>query len=155
MFAPKRSNLALGLGVNQIELLQHVIYSKHVNWLKVWNFHLSQIIFSRIQQQNIPQVLSSGAVACGEAIKNGRKIIASQTHAESLPRSRRLQAQRLLKNMKFEGIEIAQFQIPSSFQISSSISIPSNFIFFKSLCGGESLTRPQSLALYDGNGLGF
>ena len=40
--------------------------------------------------------------------------------------------------MKFEGIEIAQFQIPSSFQISSSISIPSNFIFFKSLCGGES-----------------
>jgi hypothetical protein len=34
--------------------------------------------------------------------------------------------------MKFEGIEIAQFQIPSSFQISSSISIPSNFIFFKS-----------------------
>ena len=57
---------------------------------------------------------------------------------ESLPRSRRLQAQRLLKNMKLEGIEIAQFQIPSSFQISSSISIPSNFIFFKSLCGGES-----------------
>jgi hypothetical protein len=55
---------------------------------------------------------------------------------ESLPR--RLQAQRLLKSMKFEGIEIAQFQIPSSFQISSSISIPSNFIFFKSLCGGES-----------------
>ena len=46
--------------------------------------------------------------------------------------------QRLLKNMKFEGIEIAQFQIPSSFQISSSISIASNFIFFKSLCGGES-----------------
>jgi hypothetical protein len=30
--------------------------------------------------------------------------------------------------MKFEGIEIAQFQIPSSFQISSSIC----------LCGGES-----------------
>jgi hypothetical protein len=30
--------------------------------------------------------------------------------------------------MKFEGIEIAQFQIPSSFQISSSISITSNFI---------------------------
>ena len=57
---------------------------------------------------------------------------------ESLPRSPRLQAQRLLKNMKFEGIEIAQFQIPSRFQISSSISIPSNFIFFKSLCGGES-----------------
>jgi hypothetical protein len=50
----------------------------------------------------------------------------------------RLQAQRLLKNMKFEGIVIAQCQIPSSFQISSSISIPSNFIFFKSLCGGES-----------------
>jgi hypothetical protein len=61
MFAPKRSNLALGLGVNQIELLQHVIYSKHVNWLKVWNFHLSQNIFSRIQQQNIPQVLSPQA----------------------------------------------------------------------------------------------
>jgi hypothetical protein len=62
-------------------MLQHVIYSKHVNWLKVWNFHLSQIIFSRIQQQNIPHTssLSSGAVACGEAIKNGRKIIASQT----------------------------------------------------------------------------
>ena len=57
---------------------------------------------------------------------------------ESLPRNPRLQTQRLLKNMKFEGIEIAQFQIPSSFQISSSISIPSNFIFFKSLCGGES-----------------
>jgi hypothetical protein len=35
--------------------------------------------------------------------------------------------------MKFEGIEIAQFQIPSS-----AISIPSNFIFFKSLCEGES-----------------
>jgi hypothetical protein len=68
----------VGLGVNQIELLQHVIYSKHVNWLKVWNFHLSQIIFGRMQQQNIPQVpLSSGAVACGEAMKNGRKIIAS------------------------------------------------------------------------------
>jgi hypothetical protein len=33
---------------------------------------------------------------------------------ESLPR--RLQAQRLLKNIvKFEGIERAQFQIPSSF----------------------------------------
>ena len=73
MFAPKRSNLALGLGVNQIELLQRVIYSKHVNWLKVWNFHLSQII------EHSTSSLSSGAVACGEAIKNGRKIIASQT----------------------------------------------------------------------------
>jgi hypothetical protein len=76
--------------------------------LKVWNIHLSQIIFGRIQQQNIQQVpLSSGAVACGEAMKNGRKIIAS-TQATG---------QRLLKSMKFEGIEIAQFQIPSSFQI--------------------------------------
>ena len=56
MFAPKGLNLALGLCVNQIELLQHVIYSKHANWLKIWNFHMSQIIFSRIQQQNIPQV---------------------------------------------------------------------------------------------------
>jgi hypothetical protein len=51
--------------------------------------------------------------------------------------SRRLQAQRLLKSTKFDGIEIAQFQIPSSFQISSTMSIPSNFIFFKSLCGEE------------------
>ena len=137
MFAPKRSNLALGLGVNQIELLQHVIYSKHVNWLKVWNFHLSQIVFSRIQQQNIPQVLilrrSSLRGGDPKWEKNHRL-----PNPESLPRSRRLQPQRLLKNMKFEGIEIAQFQIPSSFQISSSISIPSNFIFFKSLCGGES-----------------
>jgi hypothetical protein len=137
--------MALGLGVNQIELLQHVIYSKHVNWLKVWNFHFSQIIFSRIQQHSAAEhstsSLSSGAVVCvagslglGEAMKNGRKIIASPK--PMLPR--RLQAQRLLKNMKFEGIVIAQCQIPSSFQISSSISIPSNFIFFKSLCGGES-----------------
>ena len=53
--------------------------------------------------------------------------------------------------MKFEGIEIAlegiwyednrpraDFQRLSSYQIpSSAISIPSNFIFFKSLCGGE------------------
>jgi hypothetical protein len=48
--------------------------------------------------------------------------------------------QRLLKNMKFEGIEIALEGISyeSSYQIpSSAISIPSNFIFFKSLCGGE------------------
>jgi hypothetical protein len=58
----------------------------------------------------------------------------------------RLQAQRLLKNMKFEGIVIAHFQIPSSFQISSSISIPSNFIFFKSLCGGE--THKFKLQIY-------
>ena len=55
MFAPKRSNLALGL--------------KHVNWLKVWNFHLSQIIFSRIQQQNIPQVL----IVRGRRSKMGEK----------------------------------------------------------------------------------
>jgi hypothetical protein len=47
--------------------------------------------------------------------------------------------QRLLKNMKFEGIEIALEGL-SSYQIpSSAISIPSNFIFFKSLCGGERL----------------
>jgi hypothetical protein len=42
---------------------------------------------------------------------------------------------RLLKNMKFERIQIALegiYQIPSS-----AISIHSNFIFFKSLCGGE------------------
>jgi hypothetical protein len=94
--------------------------------LKVWNFHLSQIIFS------------SRTFVCGEAIKNGRKIIASQTQRACHAAAGYSQAQRLLKNMKFEGIEIAQFQIPSSFQISSSISIPSNFIFFKSLCGGES-----------------
>jgi hypothetical protein len=57
MFAPKRSNLALnGAWCQQIELPQHVIYSKHVNWLKLWNFHLSQIIFRRIQQQDIPKV---------------------------------------------------------------------------------------------------
>jgi hypothetical protein len=54
MFAPKRSNLARWC--EKIELLQHVIYSKHGNWLKLWNFHLAQIIFSRIQQQDIPQV---------------------------------------------------------------------------------------------------
>jgi expansin (peptidoglycan-binding protein) len=54
MFAPKRSNLARWC--EKIELLQHVIYSKHGNWLKLCNFHLSQIIFSRIQQQDIPQV---------------------------------------------------------------------------------------------------
>ena len=142
MFAPKTQKIELGAWfwcepVNQIELLQHVIYSKHVNWLKVWNFHLSQIVFSRIQQQNIPQVLilrrSSLRGGDQKWEKNHRL-----PNPESLPRSRRLQPQRLLKNMKFEGIEIAQFQIPSSFQISSSISIPSNFIFFKSLCGGES-----------------
>ena len=129
MFAPKRSNLALGLGVNQIELLQHVIYSKHVNWLKVWNFHLSQIIFSRIQQQNIPQVLIlRSRSTCGQvySLRGGDQKWEKNhrlPNPESLPRSRRLQAQMLLKNMKFEGIEIAQFQIPSSFQISSSISI--------------------------------
>ena len=48
--------IELGAWCQQIELLQHVIYSKHVNWLKLWNFHLSQIIFSRIQQKDIPQV---------------------------------------------------------------------------------------------------
>ena len=86
------------------------------------------IVFSRIQQQNIPQVLILSSLRGGDQKweKNHRL-----PNPESLPRSRRLQAQRLLKNMKFEGIEIAQFQIPSSFQISSSISIPSNFIFFK------------------------
>ena len=47
MLAPKRSNFgACCQCVIQIELLQHVIYSKHVNWLKVWNFHSTQIIFS-------------------------------------------------------------------------------------------------------------
>ena len=134
MFAPKRSNLALGLGVNQIELLQHVIYSKHVNWLKVWNFHLSQIVFSRIQQQNIPQVL----ILRRSSLRPGRRSKMGEKSSPPKPREPATQPQRLLKNMKFEGIEIAQFQIPSSFQISSSISIPSNFIFFKSLCGGES-----------------
>jgi hypothetical protein len=49
-----------------------------------------------------------------------------------------------LKNMKFEGIEIAQIQIPSS-----AISIPSNFIFFKSLCGGES--QKFKLQIYAAN----
>ena len=51
MLAPKRSNFgACCQCVIQIELLQHVIYSKHVNWLKVWNDA------NYIQQQNIPQV---------------------------------------------------------------------------------------------------
>ena len=58
MFAPKRSNLARWC--EKIDLLQHVIYSKHGNWLKLWNFHLSKLysaeLFSRIQHQDIPQV---------------------------------------------------------------------------------------------------
>jgi hypothetical protein len=45
---PPQKKIELGAWCQQIELLQHVIYSKHVNWLKVWNFHLSQII----SQQN-------------------------------------------------------------------------------------------------------
>ena len=124
-------------GVNQIELLQHVIYSKHVNWLKVWNFHLSQINSAEFSSRTFHKLslLRRSSLRGGDQKweKNHRL-----PNPESLPRSSRLQAQRLLKNMKFEGIEIAQFQIPSSFQISSSISIPSNFIFFKSLYGGES-----------------
>jgi hypothetical protein len=88
----------------------------------------------------------AGSLGLGEAIKNGRKIIAFPKPG-SLPR--RLQAQRLLKSMKFEGIEIARFQMPSCFQISSSISIPSNFIFFKSLCGGES--HKFTLQIYAAN----
>jgi hypothetical protein len=44
--------------------------------------------------------------------------------------------QRLLKNMKFEGIEIALEGI--WYEIRGNW-IPSNFIFFKSLCGGESI----------------
>ena len=56
IFAPKDRTWRFSAWCQQIELLQHVIYSKHVNWLKLWNFHLSQILFSRIQQQDIPQV---------------------------------------------------------------------------------------------------
>ena len=145
MFAPKRSNLALGLCVNQIELLQHVIYSKHVNWLKVWNFHLSQIIFSSRTFHKFSLLRRSSLRGGDQKWEKNHRL----PNPESLPRSRRLQAQRLLKNMKFEGIEIAQFQIPSSFQISSSISIPSNFIFFKSLCGGES--HKLKLQIYAAN----
>jgi hypothetical protein len=54
--------------------------------------------------------------------------------------------QRLLKNMKFEGIEIA---LEGIWYEDNAISIPSNFIFFKSLCGGERfkgrLIKPQSI----------
>jgi hypothetical protein len=42
--------------------------------------------------------------------------------------------------MKFEGIEIALEGIWYEDKPSSAISIPSNFIFFKSLCGGERAT---------------
>ena len=54
--------------------------------------------------------------------------------------------QRLLKNMKFEGIQrLSSYQI-----LSSAISIPSNFIFFKSLCGGEiAWTEPAIIAFFN------